>query len=66
MRRRAIPWEVVIPDNPMVSGVVLSDQAKSLDWRQRKAEFICTLDDEVLDEVVEKTIALLRPDEDEE
>ena len=50
----------------MVSGVVLSDQAKSLDWRQRKAEFICTLDDEVLDEVVEKTIALLRPDEDEE
>ena len=50
----------------MVSGTVLADQVKSLDWRQRKAEFICTLDDSVLEDVVAKTITLLRPDENEE
>lgn len=63
--RKGYPWEVVIPDNPMVSGVVLADQAKSLDWRQRKAEFICTPDEALLDEVVGKTIALLDPDDDD-
>jgi mRNA interferase MazF len=63
---KGYPWEVAIPDNPSVSGVVLADQVKSLDWRRRKAEFICTPEEDVLEEVVEKTIALLRPDEDEE
>jgi len=58
---KGYPWEVAIPDNPFVSGVVLADQVKSLAWRQRKAEFVCTPDDKLLDEVVEKTIALLSP-----
>lgn len=65
-QKKSYPWEVLISDNPMVSGVILADQLKSLDWRQRKAEFICTLDEDVLDEVVEKSIALLRPEEDED
>ena len=60
---KGYPWEVAIPDNPFVSGNVLSDQVKSLDWRQRRAEFVCTPDDGLLDEVVEKTIALLSPED---
>ncbi len=64
--QKGYPWEVAIPDNPMVSGTVLADQVKSLDWRQRKAEFICTLDESVMEDVVAKTTALLKPDEDEE
>jgi mRNA interferase MazF len=64
--RKGYPWEVEVPDNPMVSGVVLADQVKNLDWRQRKAEFVCTLEEAVLEETVEKTIALLSPENGEE
>jgi mRNA interferase MazF len=62
-QKKGYPWEVAIPDNPMVSGVVLADQVKSLDWRQRQAEFVCTPDGGLLDEVVERTIALLSPED---
>jgi len=63
---KGYPWEVEIPDNPFVSGAVLADQVKSLDWRQRRAEFICTPDDGLLDDVVEKAIALLSPEDGDE
>src|SRR5262245_11344749 len=56
--KKGYPWEVEIPDNPFVSGVVLSDQLKSLDWRERHAEFICTPEEELLVDVVEKAITL--------
>jgi mRNA interferase MazF len=56
-------WEVAIPDNVSVSGVVLADQVNSLDWRERHAEFLCTLDPEPLEEVVEKALTLLSPEE---
>jgi hypothetical protein len=36
---------------------------KSLDWRQRKAEFVCTSDEGLLEEVIEKAFALLSPEE---
>jgi mRNA interferase MazF len=60
---KGYPWEVAIPDNPFVSGVVLADQIKSVASRPRKAEFLCTPDDALLDEVVERTIALVSPEE---
>ena len=63
--KKGYPWEVEIPDNPFVSGVVLSDQLKSLDWRARHAEFVCTPEAAILVDVVEKAIALLSPEEDE-
>jgi mRNA interferase MazF len=63
--KKGYPWEVEIPDNPLVSGVVLADQVKSLDWQQRKAEFVCTLAEELLEEVVEKTVALVSPEEED-
>lgn len=59
------PWEVLIADDPNVHGVVLADQIKNLDWRQRRAEFICSADSDLLDEVIEKAFALLSPDDDE-
>jgi mRNA interferase MazF len=64
-QRKGHPWEVVIPDNPQVSGVVLSDQVKSLDWRQRHATFVCTPDERILEEVVDKALALISPEEDD-
>jgi mRNA interferase MazF len=58
---KGYPFEVVIPPDCKVSGVVLADQAKSLDWRVRKAEFICALPKEVILEVLDKLGTLLSP-----
>ncbi len=56
---KGYPFEVVIPDGAGVSGVVLSDQVKSLDWKARRAELICTLSGEVIVEVLAKVRTLL-------
>ena len=56
---KGYPFEVLIPKGLDVSGVILSDQVKSLDWRARKAEFICSLPEAVVDEVLQKLTVLL-------
>jgi mRNA interferase MazF len=56
---KGYPFEVVIPSDCKVGGVVLADQAKSLDRRMRKAEFICALPKEVILEVLDKLGTLL-------
>jgi mRNA interferase MazF len=61
--KKGYPWEVEIPDNPFVSGVILADQIKNLDWRERRAEFVCTPDERLLQETVGKATALLNPEE---
>jgi len=53
------PFEVLIPGDLSVSGVILADQVKSLDWRARKAELICPLPQESILEVLQKLGALL-------
>jgi mRNA interferase MazF len=62
---KGYPWEVKIPDNDFVSGVVLSDQVKSLAWRERHAEFLCTPDQELVQDVVDKAITLLSPEDED-
>lgn len=39
---KGYPFEVLLPSGLAASGAVLSDQVKSLDWRVRKAERLCT------------------------
>ena len=56
---KGYPWEVVLPPGTKLDGVVLADQAKSLDWRFRKAEFICKMPRETTAEVLEKFGTLL-------
>ena len=51
---KGYPFEVTLPPGLPVSGVVLSDQVKSLDWRARKAELVCPLPRRVVDEVLGK------------
>ena len=53
-KQKGYPFEVMIPDGLPVSGTILSDQVKSLDWRVRRADFICKLPDTVIDEVIRK------------
>jgi mRNA interferase MazF len=56
---KGYPFEVLIPAGSGVTGVVLSDQAKSLDWRVRNAELITDLPEAVTNEVLKKLRSLL-------
>ena len=56
---KGYPFEVVIPNGLKVNGAILSDQVKSLDWKARKAEFVCKAPLATLDEVLQKLNTLL-------
>ena len=57
--RRKNPFEVEIPEGLEIEGVILADQAKSMDWRERKATFICEAPEETVHRVLRKIEALL-------
>lgn len=56
---KGYPFEVNIPDNSEICGVILSDQVKSLDWKTRKAEFICKLSKCAIVETINKLNVLI-------
>jgi len=56
---KGYPFEVMIPAGKDVSGVILADQVKSLDWRARRAELICVLPEITVIEVFKKLGTLL-------
>jgi mRNA interferase MazF len=58
-RARGYPFEVPLPADLAVQGVVLADQVKSLDWRVRRAELAGRLPDATCAEVVGKLATLL-------
>ncbi len=58
-QEKGYPFEVPVPGECGVSGVVLSDQVKSLDWRARQAELIGPLPRRVTEEVLQKLGVLL-------
>ena len=58
-QEKGYPFEVKIPKGLGVTGVVLADQVKSLDWRVRNAERMGTLPAEVMTEILGKLNVLL-------
>jgi mRNA interferase MazF len=61
-RVKGYPFEVLLPEGGGVSGAILSDQLKSLDWRAREAKLIETVPDEVMEAVVARITPLLEPE----
>jgi mRNA interferase MazF len=59
-QEKGYPFEVPLSETDQVDGVVLADQVKSLDWRERDAEFIEEVPEAVPQEVISKVQALLR------
>ena len=57
---KGYPFEVALPEGLGVSGVILADQVRNLDWRARRAEFMAKLPVEVMDEVLQKIGTLLQ------
>ncbi len=49
---KGYPFEVIIPEGLPISGVILVDQVKSLDWKARKAIFIAALPESVVKEAL--------------
>ena len=58
---KGYPFEVLLPATGTVTGVVLADQIKSLDWRARQARFAGNAPSLVVEEVLVKLSVLLDP-----
>ncbi|GIO68468.1 endoribonuclease MazF [Paenibacillus cookii] len=58
-RRKSYPFEVIIPQDLPIDGVILADQVKSLDWQSRQAMFICKVPPKILSEVISKLSLLI-------
>lgn len=56
---KGYPFEVLVPAGLSITGAILADQVKSLDWRARGAEFICSLPRGTVAEVLQKLGTLL-------
>ena len=58
-RSKSYPFEVALPHDSVITGVVLADQMKSLDWQARQADFACRTTIEVVRAVLSRIDALL-------
>jgi len=62
-RAKKYPFEVPLPVDAPVAGVVLVDQLRNLDWRARQISFIGVLDEDTLVELMEKLRPLVALDD---
>jgi mRNA interferase MazF len=60
-RVKGYAFEVALPTSLPISGVVLADQVRSLDWRARQAEIVTSVPASVVDAVLRRLNTLLRP-----
>ena len=58
-QRKSYPFEVLIPDGEAITGVILADQVKSLDWRARGIRVAGRAPETVVVETLEKLSTLL-------
>ena len=56
---KGYPFEVPLSEDLPVSGVILADQIKSLDWRVRKAKFIAQASASAIEDVLSLILPLL-------
>jgi mRNA interferase MazF len=61
-QRKGYPFETQLPEGLPISGVALADHARSLDWKARKAEHICRMPNELVQEIAAKLLTLIMPD----
>lgn len=60
---KGYPFEVLLPEDGPVRGVLLCDQLRSLDWRARRVKLIAPAPAQVLEEVLARVRALMGDDE---
>jgi mRNA interferase MazF len=60
-QQKNYPFEINLPHNLPIKGVILSDHVKNLDWVQRKAKFIKAVPKEILHQVTHLVGLLINP-----
>ena len=58
-RVKGYPFEVELPDGLKVSGAILADQLKSLDWRARKVTRLCAVSPDIIDQTTARILPLV-------
>lgn len=58
-RSKGYPFEVALPEGGEVTGVVLADQVRAVDWRARRAQAVSTLPAAALSELIGKLCLLI-------
>lgn len=58
-REKGYPFEVKVQKTNTITGVILADQVKSLDWRARSASYVESVTRNVVKETLMKIRALL-------
>ena len=56
---KGYPFEVTVPIGHGVTGVILADHVRSVDWKARQAEELARCSDEVVNEVLARLAPLL-------
>lgn len=57
---KGYPFEVAVPAESELTGVVLADHIRNLDWKARRVDFMARASEVELTEVVQKLLSLLR------
>lgn len=57
---KGYPFEVTLPESTQISGVVLADQLKSLDWKARGADLIGNLSVRTMKEIQARIMVLIQ------
>lgn len=57
---KGYPFEVMLASNLDVTGVIIADQIKSLDWKVRNVEFIVRAPKNILNETMNKFSTLIK------
>ena len=58
-QKKGYTFEVDIPEGIGVTGVVMADQIKSVDWEGRGATYRCRMPEAIIAEVLDRAIALI-------
>ncbi|HEX8391337.1 MAG TPA: endoribonuclease MazF [Longimicrobium sp.] len=57
---KGYPFEVRVPAGLKITGAILADQVKSLDWRVRRADFLEHVPEITVQDVLQKLSTLIR------
>jgi mRNA interferase MazF len=58
-QQKGYPFEVLLPPELQIWGVILTDQIKSLDWTVRNIRFVETVPTDLVEEVQAKVATLI-------
>lgn len=59
-KEKRYPFEIPLPDGLAVTGIILADHLRSIDWSSRHASYICQVPLGVVRTVAEKFCKLIR------